>query len=116
MHIENELERPVAAWEDEDDYNPSRGYNIAPRTRNPIILRGGASGDADHEPEDQHDTDSGHGKKTDSGKTVLRMENMQWGLIPHWMKRAPGRQFSIPAFIREWRSSCLRHFQTLEAC
>ncbi|KAK9893877.1 DUF159-domain-containing protein [Cystobasidium minutum MCA 4210] len=88
MHIENELERPVAAWEDEEDYNPSRGYNIAPRTRNPIILRGGASRDDAVEPQDGEDSEKQGDKKKES-EPVLRMENMQWGLIPHWMKRAP---------------------------
>lgn len=87
MHVENELQRPVAAWEDEEDYNPARGYNVAPRTRNAVILRGGASDGRSHEDED-HADDKG---KADKGSDkVLRIENMQWGLIPHWMKRAPG--------------------------
>lgn len=87
-HIEEELQRPVAAWEDEEDYNPARGYNIAPRTRNPIILRGGASDGAVEPHDDEQLEEQENGKA--SKEKVLRIENMQWGLIPHWMKRAPG--------------------------
>jgi putative SOS response-associated peptidase YedK len=102
MHVENELERPVAAWEDEDDYNPARGYNVAPRTRNAVILRGGASDGRDHE--DEHDPDAKDKAKADkTSDKVLRIENMQWGLIPHWMKRTPGMRL-IPG---KYRSTAL---------
>lgn len=89
MHVENELQRPVAAWEDEDDYNNDRGYNIAPRTRNVVVLRGGASDGPEQEQE--HDNEDGAATNSDSNgdDTVVRMELMQWGLIPHWMKRTP---------------------------
>lgn len=93
MHVENELQRPVAAWEDEDDYNNDRGYNIAPRTRNVVVLRGGASDGREHEHQQQDsggETNSAS-KATKTDDKVVRIEMMQWGLIPHWMKRAPGK-------------------------
>jgi putative SOS response-associated peptidase YedK len=88
MHVEEELQRPVAAWEDEEDYNPARGYNIAPRTRNPIVLRGGGPSHGHDNADD--DADKQDKKETKNDEKVLRIENMQWGLVPHWMKRAPG--------------------------
>ena len=72
QQVESQFEERVGAWEDEQDYHADRGYNIPPRTRNPVVLRGGG-GSAD-----SHDQPPG-----------LRMENMQWGLVPHWMKRQP---------------------------
>lgn len=80
--VESQFENRVDAWEDEQDYHADRGYNISPRTRNPVVLRGGGGGG----------TEEGD---TSTQQPALRLENMQWGLIPHWMKRQPDHATSL---------------------
>ena len=97
----------VGAWEDEDAYNErtQRGFNIPPRTRNVIVLRGGASGghlrrrhrDNDETPENAEASSTtaagASGAEARGGQLV--MKDMTWGLVPHWMKRQPDHATSL---------------------
>ena len=92
--VESQTGRHVGAWEDESDYNPDRGYNIPPRSRNPVILRGGGGvGDvynqASEQDRQENENNASASRSAKSDSSELRMECMQWGLVPHWMKRQP---------------------------
>ena len=114
--VEDQMDACVGAWEDEDAYNDrtQRGYNIPPRTRNVIVLRGGASGghlrrrhqhrdsSSDETPEDGADSSRSAADEVSasaSDKEVpgaqLVMKDMTWGLVPHWMKRQPDHATSL---------------------
>lgn len=105
--VEDQMDAYVGAWEDEDAYNDrtQRGYNIPPRTRNVIVLRGGDSGghlrrrhrENDETPEDAEasNTTAAEASEKEGPGGQLVMKDMTWGLVPHWMKRQPDHATSL---------------------
>jgi putative SOS response-associated peptidase YedK len=96
--VESQTGRHVGAWEDESDYNPDRGYNIPPRSRNPVILRGGGGAGDIYDESSTGEQKNEQTESTSLHKAVsndLRIECMQWGLVPHWMKRQPDHASSL---------------------
>lgn len=100
----------ASEWQGEQYYNPDKGTNIPPRTYNPVVLlaeRSDTDGDHPSSRSGGHTgvtTDDDGGKAEEGEKRVkddnkvepmennalaIRIESMQWGLIPHWMKRQP---------------------------
>lgn len=86
-----------------------RGYNIPPRTRNPVVLRGGgpysrrgggggggpaASAQAENK-QRENDAPRGTPPQATTPLKHVRLENMQWGLVPHWMKHPPDHASSL---------------------
>jgi putative SOS response-associated peptidase YedK len=53
----------IDQWVDRDHFAPR--YNVAPRTRAPVIRR------------------------AQPGESALVMHSMKWGLVPHWSKAEP---------------------------
>ncbi|THG95130.1 hypothetical protein EW145_g8018 [Phellinidium pouzarii] len=73
-------------WVDEDAFQPR--FNVAPRSRSPVIRRHNTSDDGpatdSEDNQDQEDASQPANPRSPSRRAV--MHTMKWGLIPHWSK------------------------------
>ncbi|KAL5498205.1 hypothetical protein ACEPAH_2335 [Sanghuangporus vaninii] len=75
-----ELDLDPDEWIDEEDFQPR--FNIAPRSRSPVIRRRNRFDDRLDAPTE----DAEHRPESDNDKKGSVMHTMKWGLIPHWSK------------------------------
>ena len=82
----------LADWVDEDQFLPR--YNIAPRSRSPVIRRADQGPQAGPAPRDESDNDASTSAQHDAdgpsssqpAKPKYIMHTMKWGLVPFWSK------------------------------
>ncbi|KAL5520354.1 hypothetical protein ACEPAG_9578 [Sanghuangporus baumii] len=80
VHDEHpELDLDPDEWVDEEAFQPR--FNIAPRSRSPVIRRRNRFDDRSDVPEDAEQR-----SESDNDKKGTVMHTMKWGLIPHWSK------------------------------